>query len=96
LNGSDPDSSSGHVDIAEPLAKDPSPSFSARLFEQGYEVRKALGRLAWDDREIIELYFYEAWSLSRIAQQRGVTSALLSQRFHAILRRLERELEPLR
>jgi RNA polymerase sigma-70 factor (ECF subfamily) len=70
-----------------------SPSADLAAQEGARRVREALARIAEPtDREIIRLRFFEGLSLRQIAGRLGCNHETLRQRYHAVLRRLEREL----
>jgi RNA polymerase sigma factor (sigma-70 family) len=80
----------------EPAAAGPAPIAHVAAQEQARMVREALDRLKDDtDRAILQARFFEGQSLRQIAQQMGRNHEDIRQRYHAALRRLERELKGL-
>jgi RNA polymerase sigma-70 factor (ECF subfamily) len=78
----------------DPAGSEPTPSAHAAAGEQVQRVRIALERLAdATDREVVRLRFFEGLSLRQIAERLGCNHENVRQRFHAALRRLERDLE---
>jgi RNA polymerase sigma factor (sigma-70 family) len=77
----------------EPEAAGPTPSAHVAAEEEARRVRESLERLKDEtDRVILHARFFEGQSLRQIAQQMGRSHEDVRQRYHAALRRLEREL----
>jgi RNA polymerase sigma factor (sigma-70 family) len=80
----------------EPATNGASPSSAAAADEQAEQIRGALERIADpSDREIMRLRFFEGLSFRQIAVRLHDHAENVRQRFHAILRRLERDLKGL-
>ncbi len=80
----------------DPSAAEPTPSAQVQADEQARSVHEALARLTDPlDRDIVRLRFFEGVSLRQVAEQLGCNHETVRQRYHAILRRLERELHGL-
>jgi RNA polymerase sigma-70 factor (ECF subfamily) len=78
----------------DPPARGHTPSSNAAGAEQSDRLRAALDRLEdATDRAIVRLRFFEGLSLRQIAERLDVNAEKVRQRYHAVLRRLERELE---
>ncbi|HVC92133.1 MAG TPA: sigma-70 family RNA polymerase sigma factor [Pirellulales bacterium] len=89
------DSRPKHLGL-EPAEGGPTPSAIACAAEVDARVRAALAAVPDPtDRQIIELCFFEAMSLRAVAGRLDLTYDKVRERYHAGLRFLERELEPL-
>jgi RNA polymerase sigma-70 factor (ECF subfamily) len=82
--------------VLDPSAGEPTPSAQVRASEQTRLVQEALARLTDPiDRDIVRLRFSEGTSLRQIAQRLGCNHETVRQRYHAVLRQLQRELDGL-
>lgn len=82
--------------VVEPAATDPSPSASARGREEAVCIKAAVERLTDEtDRELLRLRFFQGHSLRQIADELPLSYDQIRDRFKAIMKRLERELEGL-
>jgi RNA polymerase sigma factor (sigma-70 family) len=80
----------------DPSAAEPAPSAQVQADEQARFVQEARARLTDPlDRDIVRLRFFEGVSLRQVAEQLGCNHETVRQRYHAILRRLERDLHGL-
>lgn len=80
-------------DRIDPPGSEPSPSAGLTLEEQIRRVRESLAKIPdAADREIIRLRFFEGKSLRQIAEKLRLNHETVRQRYHAVLRHLEREL----
>jgi RNA polymerase sigma-70 factor (ECF subfamily) len=80
----------------DPSAAGPPPSANAQAEEQARMVHEALARLTDPlDRDIVRLRFFEGVSLRQVAERLGCNHETVRQRYHAILRRLQRDLNGL-
>lgn len=81
---------------AEPRADGPTPSANVRAAEEADVIRETVSRLPDDlDRAMLRLRFFEGRSLRQIAEELPLSYDQIRDRFQAIMRRLERELEGL-
>lgn len=79
-----------------PPAAGPTPSGQAEADERLSLIRNALERLDDAlDRDILRLRFFDGLSLRQIAERLEHNHEKVRQRFHTVLRRLERELKGL-
>lgn len=82
--------------VPEPAAADPTPSAAARSSEEALVIRDAVSRLPDDlDRELLRLRFFEGCSMRQIAERVPISYDQIRDRFRAIMRKLERDLEGL-
>lgn len=80
----------------DPSATGPTPSAMAQADEQARLVHEALARLADPlDRDIVRLRFFEGFSLRQVAERLGCNHETVRLRYHALLPRLQRELDGL-
>jgi RNA polymerase sigma factor (sigma-70 family) len=89
----DQDDRSGQAPGRALPTNEPSPSSRARTGEEIGRVQQALQQLVDPiDREIMRLRFGADWSLRQIAEQLQLSPDRVRQRYHAVLRHLERQL----
>jgi RNA polymerase sigma factor (sigma-70 family) len=82
--------------VPDPSAGEPSPSAHAQTAEQARLVHEALARLTDPlDRDIVRLRFFEGMSLRQVAARLGCNHETVRQRYHAVLHRLQRDLNGL-
>jgi RNA polymerase sigma factor (sigma-70 family) len=90
-----PSSEANQPGRVDPPAGGDTPSANAAGAEQIERVREALDRLAdATDRAIVRLRFFEGLSLRQIAERLDNNPEKVRLRYHAVLRQLERDLEP--
>jgi len=95
LDSRDPAQSSGNG--LEPPADILPPSAIARANEQARLIQEAMARcLGAEEREIVRLKFFDGLTLGQIAERLNLTYDQVRERHRAGMRRLERELGPLR
>jgi RNA polymerase sigma factor (sigma-70 family) len=88
--------SGGSAAVPDPSAGEPTPSAHVQAAEQGRLVREALARLTDPiDRDVVRLRFYEGLSLRQVAARLGCNPETVRQRYHAVLHRLQRDLNGL-
>ncbi len=88
--------SGGSAEVIDPSAAEPTPSAQVSAEEQARRVREALDRLADPlDRDVVRLRFFEGMSLRQAAEQLGCNHETARLRYHAALRRLQRDLDGL-
>lgn len=61
--------------------------------ERAQEVKRALGRLHPDDRQLLAMIYYDEFDTADIARRYNITPAALRVRKHRALQRLSAELE---
>ena len=87
---------SGSYWRAEPHADGPTPSANVRATEEADVIRETVSRLPDNlDRTLLRMRFFEGRSLRQIAEELPLSYDQIRDRFQAIMRRLERELEGL-
>jgi RNA polymerase sigma factor (sigma-70 family) len=80
----------------DPSAVEPTPSAAAQEEERARLVREALAKLSDPlDRDIVRLRFFDGVSLRHIARQLGCNPETIRQRYHALLGRLQQDLNGL-
>lgn len=80
----------------DPSAAEPTPSAAAQEEERARLVSEALAKLDDPlDRDIVRLRFFEGISLRHIARQLGCNPETIRQRYHALLGRLQQDLNGL-
>jgi RNA polymerase sigma factor (sigma-70 family) len=80
----------------DPAASEPTASANAQAEEQAEMIRRALATIPdATDREILRLRFFEGLSLRQVAERVQVNHETVRQRYHAVLRRLQRDLKGL-
>jgi RNA polymerase sigma factor (sigma-70 family) len=82
--------------LLDPSTGEPTPSACVQEAEQARLVQEALARLTDPlDRDIVRLRFSEGMSLRQAAQRLGLNHETVRQRYHALLRRLQQDLNGL-
>lgn len=81
--GDHPDSPLGHDLVGDPRGD----------LELGREYGRIVGLLAGRDRELVELYYSEGWTLKEIAEKYGVTESRMSHKLSWILSKLRERLK---
>jgi RNA polymerase sigma-70 factor (ECF subfamily) len=79
----------------QPPARDPTPSEAMHTRELGPLVRAALNQLKPEDREVLQLLFFEGCSVQEAARRLGIRPDAASQRRHRALNRLTDQLRNL-
>jgi RNA polymerase sigma factor (sigma-70 family) len=83
-------------EVLDPPATEPTPSANVRAEERARLVQEALARLTVPlDRDIIRLRFVDGLSLRQVAHRLGCNHETVRQRYHALLGRLQRDLDGL-
>ena len=81
----------------EPIADESSVSAGLRREERQALIRRVLDELPDpEDRNLVQLHFFEGLSLREIARQRGVSDGTIGNRMQKILELLSPDLEKLR
>jgi len=81
----------------EPIADQSSISAGLRREERHALIRRVLDELPdRDDRDLVQLHFFEGLSLREIARRRGVSDGTIGNRMQSILELLLPDLEKLR
>jgi RNA polymerase sigma factor (sigma-70 family) len=89
------DSADGRAGF-EPIADQSSVSAHLQREEQQALVQRVLTRLTDpDERELVQLHFFQGRSIRQIAQERGVSDHTIGNRLQKILERLGRDLKDL-
>ena len=85
------------VSSREPVSGEPTPSANLRRDESRLVIGQVIEHLPDPrDRELVQLYFFEGYSLTQIADRQGVSVEEVRSRRQDVLRRLGRELKDLR
>ena len=92
-----------HLDFFDPelgLVTDPNIEFSnppynaLRRKEVITKLHSCLGALDFEELLIIKMYYYEGYTLTRIAEKFGVTKMAISKRHRKLLKELRELMEP--
>lgn len=77
----------------EPAPPDPSSGFGHVLNrERGDRLRRALGHLPANQREVLELAFFKGWTQKEVADKTGIPIGTVKTRTFLAIRKLRREL----
>jgi RNA polymerase sigma factor (sigma-70 family) len=95
LGTSSPNDSTGANGVAEPAGKDltPSKDFDAR--EKARFIQEALKSLSAQDRQIVELRFFEKWDFGQIGAHLGLDESTVRYHLHKCLKQLQPKLKGL-
>jgi RNA polymerase sigma-70 factor (ECF subfamily) len=87
--------STGANGVAEPAGKDPSPSKDFDAREKARFIQEALKSLSAQDRQIVELRFFEKWDFGQIGDHLGLDESTVRYHLHKCLKQLQPRLKGL-
>lgn len=93
LDAHETDDWPGSAKRREPIGNGPTPSGAASQAEQAQRVRTAIERMPDPvERQVVQLSFFEGYSLRAIADKLGISYDVVRERFHGGLEFLQGEL----
>lgn len=79
--------------VAEPLAASDGPSDDSDALDDRLLFRAILGTLSQADRELAHLRYFEDLTCAKLADQLGLSEALVKVRLHRLRRKLRQRME---
>jgi RNA polymerase sigma factor for flagellar operon FliA len=92
----EPQEESERLSVREIVADDPElrPDAQCHQNESRRELRKAIAKLPHDEANVLTLYYFKEWTMSRIASSIGKTESRVSQIHSKALTHLREQLGP--